>query len=165
MGIFSFLDGMQIYQAIILVVGLVLLVIEMFTPGLGVSGGLGLVLLVVGIILTASTPFEALVMVVILLVIIGVALAVVLQSAAKGRLSKTLVLNKTLDKQSGYTGNDDLEHFVGKEGITLTALRPAGTADFDGVRLDVVSEGGYISRDTKIKVIEVAGRRIVVRVV
>ena len=57
MNIFSFLDGMQIYQAIILVVGLVLLVIEMFTPGLGVSGGLGLVLLVVGIILTASTPF------------------------------------------------------------------------------------------------------------
>lgn len=165
MNIFSFLDGMQIYQAIILVVGLVLLVIEMFTPGLGVSGGLGLVLLVVGIILTASTPFEALVMVIILLVIIGVALAVVLQSAAKGRLSKTLVLNKTLDKKSGYIGNDDLEHFIGKEGRTLTALRPAGTADFDGVRLDVVSEGDYISRDTKIKVIEVAGRRIVVRVV
>ena len=100
------LDGIQIYQIIILVVGLVLLIIEIFTPGFGVSGGLGLVLLVIGIILTASTPFEALVMVVILLVIFGVVLAIILHSAAKGRLSKTLILQETLNKKDGYIGTE-----------------------------------------------------------
>ena len=165
MYLFSFLDGIQIYQIIILVVGLVLLIIEIFTPGFGVFGGLGLVLLVIGIILTASTPFEALVMVVILLVIVGVVLAIILHSAAKGRLSKTLILQETLNKKDGYIGTEDLEYFLDKEGITLTALRPAGTAEFNGVRLVVVSEGDYISKDTKVKIIEVTGRRIVVRVI
>lgn len=163
MDLFSFLDGIQLYQIIILLLGLILLIIEMFTPGFGVAGGLGLVLLVAGIILTASTPFEALVMIVILLVILGAALTVVLHSAAKGKLSKTLVLNDSLNKEAGYIGTEDLEYFIGKEGTTLTVLRPAGTAEFDGIRLDVVSEGDYIPRNSKVKIIQVTGRRIVVR--
>lgn len=163
MSIFSFLDGIQIYQIIILLLGLIFLVIEMFTPGFGVSGGVGLVLLVVGIIVTASTPFEALVMIVLLLIILGAALTVVFHSATKGRLSKTLILNDSLNKKAGYIGTEDLEYFVGKEGITLTILRPAGTAEFDGVRLDVVSEGEYIPKNTKVKISQVTGRRIVVK--
>jgi len=163
MDLFSFLDGIQLYQIIILLLGLILLIIEMFTPGFGVAGGLGLVLLVAGIILTASTPLEALVMIVILLVILGAALTVVLHSAAKGKLSKTLVLNDSLNKEAGYIGTEDLEYFIGKEGTTLTVLRPAGTAEFDGIRLDVVSEGDYIPRNSKVKIIQVTGRRIVVR--
>lgn len=163
MDIFSFLDGIQIYQVIILLVGLIFLIIEMFTPGFGVFGGLGLVLLVVGIILTASTPFEALVMVVILLVILGVALSAVLHSAAKGKLSKTLILKDSLNKESGYIGTEDLEYFVGKEGIALTVLRPAGTAEFDGIRLDVVSEGEYIPKNSRVKIVQATGRRIVVK--
>jgi len=163
MDLFSFLDGIQLYQIIILLLGLILLIIEMFTPGFGVAGGLGLVLLVAGIILTASTPLEALAMIVILLVILGAALTVVLHSAAKGKLSKTLVLNDSLNKEAGYIGTEDLEYFIGKEGTTLTVLRPAGTAEFDGIRLDVVSEGDYIPRNSKVKIIQVTGRRIVVR--
>lgn len=163
MYIFSFLDGIQIYQIVILLLGLILLIIEMFTPGFGAAGGLGLVLLVAGIILTASTPFEALVMIVILLVILGVALTVILHSAAKGKLSRTLILKDSLNKESGYIGTEDLEYFVGKEGVTLTVLRPSGTAEFDGIRLDVVSDGEYIPKNSKIKIIQVTGRRIVVK--
>jgi len=163
MDIFSFLDGIQLYQIIILLLGLILLIIEMFTPGFGVAGGTGLILLVAGIILTASTPLEALVMIVILLVILGAALTVVLHSAARGKLSKTLILKDSLSKESGYIGTEDLEYFVGKEGIALTVLRPAGTAEFDGVRLDVVSEGDYIPKNSRVKIIQVTGRRIVVR--
>jgi len=163
MGIFSFLDGIQLYQILILLLGLILLIIEMFTPGFGVAGGLGLILLVAGIILTASTPLEALVMIVILLVILGIALTVVLHSAAKGRLSKTLILKDSLNKEAGYIGTQDLEYFVGKEGTALTVLRPAGTAEFDGIRLDVVSEGDYIPKNSKVRIVQVTGPRIVVR--
>ena len=163
MGIFSFLDGIQLYQILILLLGLILLITEMFTPGFGVAGGLGLILLVAGIILTASTPLEALVMIVILLVILGIALTVVLHSAAKGRLSKTLILKDSLNKEAGYIGTQDLEYFVGKEGTALTVLRPAGTAEFDGIRLDVVSEGDYIPKNSKVRIVQVTGPRIVVR--
>ena len=163
MDFFSFLDGIQIYQIVILVLGLIFLIIEMFTPGFGVSGGIGLVLLVVGILITASTPFEALVMFILLLAIVGVALTVVFHSATRGRLSRTLVLNESLNKAAGYIGNEDLEYFIGREGIALTVLRPSGSAEFDGVKLDVVSEGEYIEKDSRVKIMKVAGRRIVVR--
>jgi len=163
MGIFSFLDGIQIYQLVILIIGLILLIIEMFTPGFGVSGGTGLVLLVVGILITAKTPFEALVMIIILLAILGVALTLILNSAARGRLSKTLILNESLNRESGFSGTEDLDYFIGKEGIAITVLRPSGTAEFNGVKLDVVTDGGYIPKGSAVKIIQVAGRRIVVK--
>lgn len=163
MDILSFLDGIQLYQIIILITGLIFLIIEIFTPGFGVSGGIGFILLVIGIIVTASTPFEALVMFVMLLIIVGVVLTIVLHSATKGRLSKTLILNDSLNRKAGYIGTEDLEYFVGKEGLALTILRPSGTAEFDGVKLDVVTQGEYIAKNTKVKIIQVAGRRIVVK--
>jgi len=163
MDIFEFLTDIQVYQIIILIAGLIFLIIEMFSPGLGVSGGIGLVLLVIGILITASTPFEALVMIIMLLAILGLALTLILHSSTKGKLSKTLILNEKLNKESGFIGTEDLEYFVGKEGVAVTTLRPAGIAEFDGVKLDVVSEGEYIPNGTRVKITSVAGRRIVVR--
>ena len=41
-------------------------------------------------------------------------------------------------------------------------MRPAGCADLDGVRLDVVTRGEFIDKDVPVTVIEVEGNRIVV---
>jgi len=53
--------------------------------------------------------------------------------------------------------------FVGKVGTALTPLRPAGTAEVAGQRLDVVTEGEFIHSGMQIKVIKVEGTRIVVK--
>lgn len=45
----------------------------------------------------------------------------------------------------------------------MTDLRPAGTAIVGNERLDVVSEGSFIKRDSLIEVVKVEGSRIVVR--
>ena len=47
--------------------------------------------------------------------------------------------------------------------MATTVLRPAGTADFEGVKLDVVTEGEFIEKGRPLEVIRVEGRRIVVR--
>ena len=49
-------------------------------------------------------------------------------------------------------GVSDYSHLVGKVGSTLTALRPAGVAEFDGERFDVVSEGAFIKAE-KLKLL------------
>jgi len=59
--------------------------------------------------------------------------------------------------------SNDLNYFVGREGVTHTTLRPAGIAEFDGVKLNVVSDGEFISKDKPIRVLSVKGNRIVVR--
>ena len=67
MGIFSFLGNIELLQAILLVLGLIFLLAEVFIPGFGIMGIVGIILFVVGIILTATTFVEALVMFLILL--------------------------------------------------------------------------------------------------
>ena len=52
---------------------------------------------------------------------------------------------------------------IGRAGLTITPLRPAGTITIDDERIDVVSEGGYIDNGQSVKVIKVEGSRIVVR--
>lgn len=52
---------------------------------------------------------------------------------------------------------------VGKTGTAHSDLRPAGIAMIDGARIDVVSEAGFIPHGSAVKVIEVAGSRVVVR--
>jgi membrane-bound serine protease (ClpP class) len=50
-------------------------------------------------------------------------------------------------------------------GTALTQLRPSGTANINGQRVDVVTEGDLIERGTRIKVVAVEGARIVVRAI
>ena len=59
--------------------------------------------------------------------------------------------------------NEEVNALVGKEGEAITVLNPVGTAEFDGVRLSVVSEGSYLEKGARVKVLLVEGNRIVVR--
>lgn len=163
MDMVNFVVNMGPVPAICFILGFILLVIEMFHPGFGAPGITGLILLLVGVILSARTVLEAIIMIIVILALLGIALSFVLNSATKGFLSKKLILLQTSKKEFGYIGTEDLSYFLGKEGVATSILRPAGTASFDGIKLDVVSEGEFIAKDMKIKVVKVEGRRIVVR--
>jgi len=162
LNLFSFVEGIDTLQAILFIIGLLLLVVEMFTPGFGIAGGTGLVLLILGIILTARTPFEAFVMVIILIILIAGALAIIMRSAKKGKLSKKLILWSAAKHEDGFSSSSDMSALLGKEGIALTVLRPAGSGEFLGQRLDVVTDGTFIERGTKIRIVRTEGRRILV---
>lgn len=162
MSIFSFIDGIGPLQSAIFILGLILLVIEIFAPGFGFFGGSGIVLLILGIILTARNTFEAIVMVIILLLLVAIALVIILRSAKKGKLSKKLILWSAARKESGYSTSSNNDDLIGKEGIALTVLRPSGTGEFEGKRIDIVTDGTYIDGGTKIKIIRIEGNRIVV---
>lgn len=73
-----------------------------------------------------------------------------------------LILQENIGDKSGYASKPTLEHLVGAEGIALTDLRPAGAAIINGNRIDVVTEGDYISHDAAIVVKSVEGSKVVV---
>lgn len=52
---------------------------------------------------------------------------------------------------------------LGREGEALTLLRPAGTVLIGDEKIDVVSEGEYITKGSKVRVIAVEGNKVVVR--
>lgn len=163
MEIFNFITQIGIIQGLILIIGVVLVIVEMFHPGFGAPGITGAILIVVGIVLVAQTFQQALILIILILAVLGIALSIILHSATKGRLFRSpLILKHSQQKETGYIGIDDLAFFVGKEGVSTTVLRPSGVADFDGVKLDVVSEGAFIPQGRNVRIIKVSGRSIIV---
>jgi len=53
-------------------------------------------------------------------------------------------------------------YLQGKTGQAVTHLAPAGKARLDGQFLDVISDGRFIEKGTRVRVVEVAGNRILV---
>ena len=159
----NIINNLNIISIIFFILGFIFVIVEMFHPGFGAPGILGGILLFLGIIFTAENLIQAVILLIVVLAILGVALAIVLQSFTKGKLSKSMILFESQKKEHGYIGTEDLNYFLGKEGITNTVLRPSGTADFDGVKMDVVSEGEYIEKGCAVKIIKVQGRKILVR--
>ncbi len=147
---------------VMLLVGVGLLVFEMYVPGFGVPGISGIALLVLGFVLLQPTLAQGLVLFAILAAILCVALSICLYSASKGRLSKSKLVLNDVAVPADTAENNDLNYFIGKEGVTHTALRPAGIGEFDGVKLNVVSDGEFIGKDKRIRVLSVEGNRIVV---
>jgi membrane-bound ClpP family serine protease len=147
-----------------LVLGLALMIYEIFTPGFFIPGFVGLVLLVASVVLTVRSFAEALIMVVLILIVLSLVFVIALRSATSGRLYRSTLVNKErLTKEEGFLSTKDMNYFVGHHGKATTVLRPAGTADFGGVKLDVVTEGEFVEKDQPVEVIRVEGRRIVVR--
>ena len=75
-----------------------------------------------------------------------------------------VTLRKTLSQEEGVSSQSpELIDFVDMQGTAVTNLRPAGTALIDGKRVDVVTRGEYIEKDTAIMVTAVTGNQIIVR--
>ncbi len=148
------------------VLGLGLLIVEVFMPGFGLPGISGIVLEVVSVVLTYTRHggLAALGMTLTTLALIAVAISLALRSVNKGKLSKSaVVLSDTESVADGYVATKDMDVFLGKEGTTTTVLRPSGMAEFDGVKLNVIADGEYIPRDVRVRVDHVEGASVVVR--
>lgn len=150
------------------IIGIGLLILEAFMPGFGVPGITGIVLEVITLVMTwfEHGPLATLAMLLIVLLVLAIAISTSLRSITRGRLSKSsLVHSETESNEDGYRSIEDLAVFMDKEGTATTVLRPAGIADFEGVRLNVSSEGDYIPAGTTVRIIKVEGAKILVRAV
>jgi membrane-bound serine protease (ClpP class) len=159
-------------ELLLVALGIVLLALEIFViPGFGIAGTVGIASLLGGLALslvgagaTAALVLWAVGRVALsLLIAIAVSL-VFLRLLPRLPYGRSLVLETGLDARAGYASapESDLK-WVGKRGTSATPLRPAGIADFEGQRVDVVSQGEYIEADTPLEVLRVDGNRIVVR--
>jgi len=151
----------------VVLVGLELLVI----PGITVAGILGVVALVAGLGMTligagatVSVIIGALGRVALsILLAMGGALAL-LRFLPNLPFGRRLVLETGMQSDVGYVSAPASDRrWLGRTGTALSPLRPAGIAEIDGARVDVVSDGGFIDAGTSIEVTRVDGNRVVVR--
>ena len=157
------LNNVSILSVILFIAGIVFIVIELYQPGFGVFGVMGVILLVICILVTAQTIMQGVLLTAIIFIIVVILLILFLAVFSGNRLPKKMVLKESTSAELGFSGTQDMGYLLGKSGTVISICRPAGYADIDGARYDVVSRGEFIEKGKTIEVIEVEGSRIVVR--
>lgn len=159
-------------ELLLVVLGVVLLGLELLViPGFGVAGIAGIIALVAGLGLalvgagaTGAVVIGALGQVAISILLAlggGLLLLRFLPSLPFGR---RFVLDTEMRAEAGYSSEPVADHrALGRTGTAISPLRPAGVAEVDGARLDVVSDGSFIEAGAPVEIIRVEGNRIVVR--
>lgn len=168
----SFLIGLAGWEEVILLsVGMIALAVEAFIlPGFGVAGILGVIFvtgaMVMAMLGAAPTGGE----IVAALGIVGAALVISaavffawLRHLPNSTRWRGLLLRDSVSRGEGYLSAPARDELVGKSGVALTDLRPSGTAEVDGERIDVVTEGDFVKAGAVVTVVRAESFRHVVR--
>lgn len=155
------LAGME--AIVLLILGIGLIIAEFFVTG-GILGLLGVGSIIGSLFLSGYDIGHMSLSIAIAFVVAVVAAVVLFRSIGleKG-IFRRIVLQDRTSTELGYVSSVSRMELMGLEGITVTPLRPAGTALLDGERIDVVSEGGFIEENKRVKVVNIEGMRVVVR--
>lgn len=159
-------------EILLVALGIALLSIELFvTPGFGLMGVAGILALLAGLTLslfgagaTVQLIIQAAGRVVLALLAAVVGSLVLLRFLPHLPYARKLVLDTALGAPAGYASAPEGDlRWVGKHGTATSPLRPAGIGEFEGERVDVVSDGAFVEAGAAIEVVRVEGNRIVVR--
>lgn len=151
----------------LLAVGLAAIVAEMFIPAggaIGIAGLLAIAAAIVGVYQRFG-PLAGTLALAAAVVLAPVLFSTYARIFPRTFIGRLLILKKGPPDGPNPAGpaRDGSGQLVGREGRSLTVLRPAGMAEIEGRRLNVVSAGEFIERDQPIRVVRVEGSRIVVR--
>lgn len=159
-------------EMLLVLAGVGLLVLEIFViPGFGIAGTLGLLAILAGLVLSmvGAGNTAQLVMLVAARVVFALLFAIgasllLLRFMTRLPVGRRLILESGLPAGQGYASAPEGDaRLLGRQGRAWSVLRPAGIAEIDGHRVDVVSEGELIEAGQPVEVIRVDGNRIVVK--
>lgn len=149
---------------IALIVGLLLIGAEIFLPGgvLGVIAGLALITAIVAAFVSPIfTDKEALMIAIGIGVLALISVIMWMKFFPKTGVGGKMALQT--DLKDAKAQEPGLETLIGKQGTTLTDLRPSGIAQIEGRRVDVITQGSMINKGQTISVIDVNANRVIVK--
>ncbi|AIQ19938.1 serine protease [Paenibacillus sp. FSL H7-0357] len=148
---------------LLFILGLVMLVLELFVPSFGILGLLGSVSLVAGVVRAAFSLEHAFLNLGIAFAAATVVIAIVAVVFKERGIWNRFILRDSLTKEQGFVPVLEKLSLIGASGVSITPLRPAGTALVGNERVDVVTEGSFISSGVPVSVVKVEGGRVVVK--
>ena len=143
----------------LLILGIIFLLLEMWLPGMEFFALAGIGALIVSAVLAVLfVPFGWFIVAGQGIIVTGF-LVHMYRFMRRKQLKGKLILSDNLEA----VGTKDVNYLVGREGRTVSALRPYGEADFNGSRFEVSSYGPMIGKGTKVLVIGIEANKIIVR--
>ncbi len=159
--------GVDSWTPILLfIVGLVLIALEVFIPGFGLLGILGVVSVALGLYFTTNN-FGLMIRDLTIALITSTILVVVLIRSGYSISNLDKIVLKANSQQSMEIEETEKKPqlSIGMVGEAVTPLRPSGKAIFEenASSYDVLSAEGHVARGEKVVIQEILGTKIVVR--
>lgn len=151
---------------VLFLIGMALLIIELFLPGFGVSGICGILCLVAVIVMQFLTNRASVAWIVTgaILLILLLMIILFMHSMKSGMLFRSpIVLKEQIEAEAIKPSSESLEALIGKTGKAITPLRPSGIVLIDGKRYSVETQATFVDKDAEITVLAVDGTKITVR--
>jgi membrane-bound ClpP family serine protease len=147
-----------------LLLGLGFVIAEFILPGFTGLGIAGAVFLVAAVAIHARSLRDAVISCVLISLILVSSGILIFRSMKSGRLSRLpIILKDRIEAGPAFLSAKEIPDMTGRVGTSLNLLRPCGNADFDGMRLDVITSGEFIEKGRSIRIERIEGTRILVR--
>ena len=156
----------MLLPVILLLVGFLLIVIELFVPSGGAIGAMSalciLAAIVLGFMIDIRQGFMLFLFTAVCVPLLLFGLFKIWPHTPIGRriISQPPTADEVLPDDEHYQNLKDL---VGKFGVAKTKMLPSGTVRIDNRTYDAVSDGMAVEEGQKIKVIAIRTNRIIVR--
>lgn len=152
------------WALVLVLCGILLVVAEFIVPG-WICGVFGMLLMCAGGYLGIQAMPEYTLPIILgeLFALMGCVI-VGMYMLSRGAAGKWLRLDTAQRAEEGWVNEPSDMSLIGREGVVFSALRPAGAIEIGGRRIDAVSDGAFIDKGARVRVIEVHGNRVVVEV-
>ena len=157
------METIQILGIVVLLIGIILIGIEFYMPGFGFPGIFGAICSLAGIFLVGQNTTERLLAGVITIVIIAIMLVISIILFNSKKVRSPIKLDTDLSGKDLFLEEKDMEYLIGRKGVAVSDLKPAGKGEFDGVKLNVFSSAYYIKIGTALVISEIKNNKIMVK--
>lgn len=160
------MGGWLLFAVFLYVACAALIVAEVFLPSGGLLSICALACVVGGVaIFFRISSTAGWLGIVVAVVMIPLLLVGAYRLLPKTRFGRNIILSGPVrDRGDAIPDTAELIKLLGAVGRVLTPLRPVGTCDFSGRRVECVAEAGYVQKGATVKVIRVEGTQLTVRV-
>ena len=158
-------------ELIFLILGLIFILAEIIViPGFGVFGISGICMIIYSLysMLIGEYPtpqdieiaYRSLIITMISTFILSI---VIFKLVIRSDFYRSLIPIQSQLKKDGYTISKNLEEMIGREGVSITDLRPSGKISIGSKTYQAISQGDYIEKSTEITIISTDENQLVVK--
>ncbi|MRI81301.1 hypothetical protein GIY11_04650 [Aerococcaceae bacterium DSM 109653] len=162
-GVYFGVPQIDVSIFLVFLLGISLLIVELYVPDFGVIGIVGFLAMVLAIYLKTGDFTQLVYLVLGSIAVAFIVIVYFLKSGKDLNISPGFVLNEAMSNEKGYSSEKDYSFLVNTNGLVISDLRPVGRAKFGEDTYEVISTAEMISSGELVTVVRVQGAKVYVK--
>lgn len=162
-GVYFGVPQIDVSIFLVFLLGISLLIVELYVPDFGVIGIVGFLAMVLSIYLKTGDFTQLVYLVLGSIAVAFIVIVYFLKSGKDLNISPGFVLNEAMSNDKGYSSEKDYSFLVNTNGLVISDLRPVGRAKFGEDTYEVISTAEMISSGELVTVVRVQGAKVYVK--